>query len=74
MPPTFLNCAGLTPKGPYSLPKLPGFRERQYQPATSAPPEGQALSAKGQQPAYNQYAKTFTQIHNGVHIDSKGHL
>lgn len=37
MLPTFLNCVGLTPKGPRSLPKLPGIRERQYQPTTSAP-------------------------------------
>lgn len=49
------------------LPKLPGITERQYQPATSGPPEEQALSAKGQPPAYNQYAKTCTQMHNGVH-------
>lgn len=49
------------------LPKLPGITERQYQPATSGPQEERALSAKGQPPAYNQYAKTCTQMHNGVH-------
>lgn len=55
----FLNCVGPTPKGPRVLPKPPGIRERQYQPAhpPSSPSEGQALSAKGQQQAHNQYAK-----------------
>lgn len=48
---TFFNCVGLTPKGPSRLPKLPGIKERQYQPTTSGPPEDQVLSAKGQQPA-----------------------
>lgn len=66
--PDFLNCVGQIPKGPCSLLLLPGITARgNISWPQLAPAEAQALSAKGQQPACNQYAKTLPQIHNGVH-------
>ena len=63
--PVFLNCSGQIPKG---LLLLSGITARgNINWPQPAPAEAWALSAKGQQPAYNQYAKAFPQIHNGVH-------
>lgn len=66
--PVFLNCVGQIPKGPFGLLLLPGITARgNISWPQLGPAEAQALSAKGQQPACNQYAKTLPQIHNGVH-------
>lgn len=66
--PVFLNCVGQIPKGSRRLLPLPGITARgNISWPRLAPAEAQALSAKGQPPARNQYAKTPPQIHNGVH-------
>lgn len=67
----FLNCVGQIPKGPRGLLLLSGITARgNISWPQLAPAEAQALSAKGQQPASNQYAKTLPQIHNGEHVQT----
>lgn len=69
--PTFLNCVGQIPQGPCRLLLLPGIIARgNISWPQLAPAEAQALSAKGQQPACNQHAKTLARIHNGVHAQA----
>lgn len=74
--PVFLNCVGQIPKGLCSLLPLPGNTTRgNISWPRLAPAEAQALSAKGQQPACNQYAKnTPTNPQWSTRADSKGHL
>lgn len=67
----FLNCVGQIPKGPRGRLLLSGITARgNISWPQLAPAEAQALSAKGQQPASNQYAKTLPQIHNGEHVQT----
>lgn len=72
----FLNCVGQIPKGPDSLILLRGIIARgNISWPQLALAEAQVLSAKGQQPACNQYAKnTPTNPQWSTHADSKGHL